>query len=221
MENKKIEVKSIVKKYDNGVVALNDVSLSINEGTFNAIMGPSGSGKSTLMTIIGLLDEATSGELFIDNKQVKSLNEKEMAKMRMETVGFVFQSFYLNPHLSAVENVMLPMRINPTLKGSDLRDRAIELMKMFGIDMYADTFPGEMSGGEQQRVCIARALANNPSIILADEPTGNLDEENEKIIFSSLKELSNQGKTVVVISHNEAIKEYADFVFNIVKGKIK
>lgn len=216
-----IEVKNLTKKFPKGTVALNDVSTSIEEGTFTAIMGPSGSGKTTLMNIIGLLDTPSEGQVYIKGKKIDNLSDKEASKMRMETVGFVFQGFFLNPHLTAVDNVILPMKINPRYEGEDFTKKAEKLLEQFGIIECKDKLPKEMSGGEQQRVCMARALANEPDIILADEPTGNLDEENEKIIFDCLKSISKDGRTVIVISHNDIVKEYSDKVLYIMKGKIQ
>ena len=216
-----IEVKNLTRKFSKGTVALNDVTLSIRKGTFTAIMGPSGSGKSTLMNIMGLLDEQTEGELYINKRKIERLSDKEASKLRMETIGFVFQGFFLNPHLNALDNVIMPMKINPKYEETDIIKKAENLLDMFGILECKDKLPKEMSGGEQQRVAIARALANEPEIILADEPTGNLDEENEKIIFDCLKNISKKGRTVIVISHNDIVKEYADEVIHIVKGKIQ
>lgn len=216
-----IEVKNLTKKFPKGTVALNDVSTSIEEGTFTAIMGPSGSGKTTLMNIIGLLDNPTEGKVYIKGKKIDNLSDKEASKMRMETVGFVFQGFYLNPHLTALDNVILPMKINPKYEGENFNKKAEMLLEQFGIIECKNKLPKEMSGGEQQRVCMARALANEPDIILADEPTGNLDEENEKIIFDCLKSIAKDGRTVIVISHNDIVKEYSDKVLYIMKGKIQ
>lgn len=216
-----IEVKNITKKFPKGVVALKEANLTVNRGTFTAIMGPSGSGKSTLMNIMGLLDTPTEGELYINGKEMKGLSDKEAARIRREVIGFVFQSFYLNPHLSAADNIIMPMQINPKYKGENLREKAESLLENLDMLECKDKLPSEMSGGEQQRVAIARALANEAEVILADEPTGNLDEENEKRIFECLKKISESGRTVVVISHNDIVKEYADVVINIRKGKIQ
>ncbi len=216
-----IVIKDLVKNFGNSSIALDGVSLNIEKGKFVAIMGPSGSGKSTLLNIIGLLDTQTSGKIYIDDKEVSGNTEEELSYMRMKSVGFVFQGFYLNPRLTAIENVMVPMHINDYYRSVNKKETALRLLAEFNMNDYATRYPNELSGGEQQRVCIARSLANDPDIILADEPTGNLDEENEKIIFTYLKKLSKQGKTVIVVSHNDAVKDYADEVINIVKGKIK
>lgn len=163
-----------------------------------------------MLNIIGTIDNATEGEIYINGNNINGLTEKEKAKLRMKNLGFVFQGFYLNPYLNALENVIVPMRINPEISKKERKKRAENLLERFGVKKLADSLPSQMSGGEQQRVCIARALANNPDIILADEPTGNLDEENEKIVFSNLKTLAEQGHTVIAVSHNEGVKEYAD-----------
>lgn len=205
-----VDVKKVVKIYKNDVKVLNNVSYEFEKGKFYAIMGRSGAGKSTLLNIIGTIDNATEGEIYINGNNINGLTEKEKAKLRMKNLGFVFQGFYLNPYLNALENVIVPMRINPEISKKERKKRAENLLERFGVKELADSLPSQMSGGEQQRVCIARALANNPDIILADEPTGNLDEENEKIVFSNLKTLAEQGHTVIVVSHNEGVKEYAD-----------
>lgn len=205
-----LEAKQITKIYQNKVKVLDDFSYQFEPCKFYAIMGRSGAGKSTLLNILGTIDEPTSGEVILSGETIVGLDEKKKAKIRMEKIGFVFQGFYLNPYLSALENVMVPMRINPNIPKKERKKLALELLQKFGADKLADSLPSQMSGGEQQRVCIARALANQPQIILADEPTGNLDEENEKIVFAHLKTLAEQGHTIVVVSHNERVKDYAD-----------
>ena len=205
-----VDVKKVVKIYKNDVKVLNNISYEFEKGKFYAIMGRSGAGKSTLLNIIGTIDNATEGEIYINGNNINGLTEKEKAKLRMKNLGFVFQGFYLNPYLNALENVIVTMRIKPEISKKERKKRAENLLERFGVKKLADSLPSQMSGGEQQRVCIARALANNPDIILADEPTGNLDEENEKIVFSNLKTLAEQGHTVIAVSHNEGVKEYAD-----------
>jgi ABC-type lipoprotein export system ATPase subunit len=212
---KKIEVKDVVKSYIADKNVLNHVSYEFTQGKFYAIMGRSGAGKSTLLNIIGTIDSATSGEVYIDEKDITHLTEKEKSDLRIHKLGFVFQGFYLNPYLNAVENVIVPMRVNKEIPSKERKERALKLLESFGVEELADKLPAKMSGGEQQRVCIARALANNPDIILADEPTGNLDEENEKIVFSHLKKLAEDGHTIVVVSHNEAVRDYADEIIKL------
>ena len=203
------------------IKALSNINISIERGYLYAIMGHSGSGKSTLIQILGLLDNLSSGELYINGKNTNKLTETEKAKIRMKEIGFVFQSFYLNPKLKAIENIMLPMYINEEISREDRKLRAKELMKSFGLSNRINHFPRELSGGEQQRVAIARALANNPNYILADEPTGNLDVKNEEIVYKMLKDLSNNGKAVLVVSHSEIIKKYADKVLYMTDGILK
>lgn len=207
-----IEVKRVSKTYGNGTDVLRNFSYKFDEGKFYAIMGRSGAGKSTLLNIIGTVDKPTHGEVLIEGNDVAKLGENAKAKIRMKKIGFVFQGFYLNPYLSALENVIIPMRINPDIESSKRVEIASELLDKFGAKELIESKPSQMSGGEQQRVAIARALANDPKIILADEPTGNLDEANEEIVFKCLKELAEQGRTVIVVSHNEKVKDYADEV---------
>ena len=209
-----VEIKNLSKTYDGKNMVLDKFSYIFDQGRFYAIMGRSGAGKSTLLYIIGTIDCITEGEVLVAGKNVTGLKEKEKAELRKKNIGFVFQGFYLNPYLSAEENVIVPMRINKDISIKERKNIAEKLLIDFGVENLKDCLPSQMSGGEQQRVCIARALANNPDIILADEPTGNLDEENEKIVFSYLKELATQGHTVIVVSHNEAVKNYADEVIN-------
>ncbi len=207
-----IEVKRVSKTYGNGTDVLRNFSYKFDEGKFYAIMGRSGAGKSTLLNIIGTVDKPTHGEVLIEGNDVAKLGENAKAKIRMKKIGFVFQGFYLNPYLSALENVIIPMRINPDIESSKRVEIASGLLDKFGAKDLIESKPSQMSGGEQQRVAIARALANDPKIILADEPTGNLDEANEEIVFKCLKELAEQGRTVIVVSHNEKVKDYADEV---------
>lgn len=216
---KSLSVKNLTKVYNEKVTALNDVSLDINEGEFIVVMGHSGSGKSTLLQMIGLLASPTNGEIWINSENVSSLKSNALSEIRMRTIGFVFQAFHLNPQLKAYENVMLPMLINPDFKSkAEMEAKAKELINQVGLSERATHYPNELSGGEQQRVAIARALANNPDFILADEPTGNLDSNNEKIIFNLFKELSKQGKGIFVVSHNESIMDYADKIYYMKDG---
>ena len=218
---KSISVKNLTKIYNNKVTALNNVNLDITEGEFIVVMGHSGSGKSTLLQMLGLLDSPTSGSVFVNSEDVSSLNNNKLSDIRMKAIGFVFQAFHLNPQLKAYENVMLPMLINPKFKSKvEITNRAKQLIEQVGLSDRATHYPNELSGGEQQRVAIARALANNPDFILADEPTGNLDTENEKIIFNLFKELSSQGKGIFVVSHNNSIIDYADKVYYMKDGTL-
>lgn len=206
-----IELKNVSKIYNNKVTAMDNVSLKLREGEFIAVMGQSGSGKSTLLQIAGLLDSCTSGEVIINGENVSKLDKNKLADVRMKSLGFVFQAFHLNSHLKVYENIMVPMLINSEFKNkAEMKQRAEELVATVGLSHRIDHYPSELSGGEQQRVAIARALANNPDFILADEPTGNLDSKNELMIFEELKKLTESGKGVLVVSHNDAVIDFAD-----------
>lgn len=206
-----IELKNVSKIYNNKVTAMDNVSLKLSEGEFIAVMGQSGSGKSTLLQIAGLLDSCTSGEVIINGENVSKLDKNKLADVRMNSLGFVFQAFHLNSHLKVYENIMVPMLINSEFKNkAEMKQRAEELVATVGLSHRIDHYPSELSGGEQQRVAIARALANNPDFILADEPTGNLDSKNELMIFEELKKLAESGKGVLVVSHNDAVMDFAD-----------
>lgn len=206
-----IELKNVSKIYNNKVTAMDNISLKLSEGEFIAVMGQSGSGKSTLLQIAGLLDSCTSGEVIINGENVSKLDKNKLADVRMKSLGFVFQAFHLNSHLKVYENIMVPMLINSEFKNkAEMKQRAEELVATVGLSHRIDHYPSELSGGEQQRVAIARALANNPDFILADEPTGNLDSKNELMIFEELKKLAESGKGVLVVSHNDAVMDFAD-----------
>lgn len=217
-----IELKNICKIYNNRVKALDNVSLKLSEGEFVAVMGQSGSGKSTLLQVMGLLDKSTSGKVIINGRDVSSLTQNELADVRKNVLGFVFQSFHLNSHMRLYENIMLPMLINDEYKNKNqMKERALQLIETVGLSHRIEHYPGELSGGEQQRVAIARALANNPDFILADEPTGNLDSKNEVVIFEELKKLSRSGKGVLVVCHNDAIVDFADKIYIMKDGMLK
>lgn len=218
-----IELKGINKIYKKGneeVRALEDIDLAFEKGKFYAIMGHSGSGKSTLISILGLMNKFDSGDYLLNEKSTKDLKELEASKLRMKEIGFVFQEFYLDEYMTALDNVILPMLINKEIDKQNREKIAKDLLKKFKLEGRESHLPHELSGGEKQRVCIARSLANNPSIILADEPTGDLDEENEKMIFNYLKELSNEGKCVIVVSHSNEVKNYADILIELKSGKL-
>lgn len=221
---KSIVLKKGIKEFNlknEKIIAIDNVDLKIETGKLYVIMGHSGSGKSTLIQILGLLENLTDGQLYINGQEVLNYSENDKANIRRDEIGFVFQSFYLNPRLTAIENVMLPMYINPFIKNEERREKALILLARFGMENRINHYPKELSGGEQQRIAIARALANDPSFILADEPTGNLDTKNEEIVYEALKELANSGKGVVVVSHNENIKRYADEVLIMENGKLR
>ena len=221
---KKLVLTNGTKKYklkNETITAMDNVNLEIDMGKLYVIMGHSGSGKSTLIQMLGLLDSLTSGKLYINGDEISNISEDKKAELRKKEIGFVFQSFYLNPKLTALENVMLPMYINEKIKSSDRSEIAEKLLEKLGLENRNTHYPKELSGGEQQRIAIARALANNPNYILADEPTGNLDSENEKNVYRILKELTKEGKAVVIVSHNENIKQYADEIFYMEAGKLR
>lgn len=209
-------LKCYVSESGQQVKALNLVTYKFEVGKFYAIMGESGSGKSTLINILGLMDKATKGSVFLDGVDTRKCSDDELCKLRNEKISFVFQNFYLNNKLTALENVLLPMYINGNV---DL-NKAKDLLKTFNVLDRESHYPYELSGGEQQRVSLARALVNNPKYILADEPTGNLDSKNEDEVFNYLKDISKD-KCVIVVSHNEKIKNYADKVVYLEKGVLK
>ncbi len=221
---KSIILKNGIKEFslkDEKIIALDNVDLEIKTGKLYVIMGHSGSGKSTLIQILGLLDDLTDGLLYVNGQEVSDYSENDKADIRKNEIGFVFQSFYLNPKLTAIENVMLPMYINNSIDSKDRRKNALKLLTRFGLENRINHYPKELSGGEQQRIAIARALANNPSFILADEPTGNLDVKNEEIVYNTLRNLADSGKAIVVVSHNENIKKYADEILIMEYGKLR
>lgn len=216
--DKIIELKNIKKEYQmkkRSLLVLDNLSISFDKGKFYAIMGHSGSGKSTLINIIGLLDKATEGKYLLDGIEVSKMSEDELAEMRRDRIGFIFQDYFLDEYLKAYENVMYPMLINESIKKEDMKELAIKLLNKVNLDDREEHFPKELSGGEKQRVAIARALANDPDIIIADEPTGNLDKTNEKKVFELLKQLSEEGKCIIVVSHSNEVKEYADKLYEL------
>jgi len=215
-----INVNKVFESKNSKNVVLKNINLSFEKGKFYAIMGHSGSGKSTLINIIGLLDGFTYGEYLINGKNVNYLTENEMANLRKKYIGFIFQDFNLDEYLKAYENVIFPMLINKDISKSEREVKACNLLNYLDLGDRINHYPRELSGGECQRVAIARSLANNPEIILADEPTGNLDEENEQKVFSILKKLSKEGKCVIVVSHSNEVKKYADIIYRLEKGSI-
>lgn len=217
-----IELKEISKIYNNSVVAVDNVSLTVNQGEFIAVMGQSGSGKSTLLQIAGLLDTCTSGQVIINGNDISTLDKNAIADVRMKNLGFVFQAFHLNAHLKLYENVMVPMLINDKFTSmNDMKEQAMQLIDSVGLTNRKEHYPFELSGGEQQRVAIARALANDPDFILADEPTGNLDSKNELMVFEELKKLCYLGKGVLVVSHNDAVIDFADKIYTMKDGVLE
>ncbi|MCD8119680.1 MAG: ABC transporter ATP-binding protein [Lachnospiraceae bacterium] len=219
-----LEVKDLRKVYVDSAGNRNTVfeklSLQFESGKMYAIFGPSGCGKSTLLNLLGLLDKPDFGDVIIDGKNSHFLSPNELAGMRRDYIGFVFQDHYMNPKLTVQQNLEMPLRINKKVKKAEYEDLCRSLLSLFGMEEYLHRYPDELSGGEQQRACIARALVNDPSVILADEPTGNLDEDNEQVVAKYLRGLTVQDKTVIVVTHNEAVREYADVVYNMKRGKL-
>jgi putative ABC transport system ATP-binding protein len=202
------------------IKALSDLNLQVQKGEFVAIMGPSGSGKTTLLNVLGCLDKPTGGKVVLDNVDVANLPEKELHKIRKNKIGFVFQTFNLLPYLNAAENVELPME-NTRIPASERRKKARELLKLVGLAGREEHRPQKLSAGEQQRVAIARALANDPAIILADEPTGNLDTQNKYEIVRLLANLNiNRGTTVIMVTHDSQVASHTEKMFLLKDGKI-
>ncbi len=217
-----IKVEQLTKIYDTGIVrveALVDLDLEISNGEFLAIMGPSGSGKSTLMNILGCLDRNTSGEYFLEGVPISTLEENELAKIRNQKIGFVFQTFNLLPRMDALRNVEVPM-LYSGVSPRERRNRAWEALEKVGLTGHAHHRPNELSGGQRQRVAIARALVNDPSIILADEPTGNLDTRSGLEIMSIIQDLNCQGATVVLVTHEHEISRHAQRVIHFRDGRL-
>ncbi|AZH31082.1 MULTISPECIES: ABC transporter ATP-binding protein [unclassified Paenibacillus] len=221
--NTVIEIKELKKRYEVGgqeIQALRSVNLSINEGEFVAIMGPSGSGKSTMMNVIGCLDHPDTGKYYLDGYSILDARENELSEIRNQKLGFVFQKFYLLPRTTALANVELPM-MYAGVPGKERRERAIEALRMVGLAERMYNKPNELSGGQQQRVSIARALVNNPVILLADEPTGALDTKTSIEIMELFQGLNEQGKTIVLVTHELEIAEYAKRLISFRDGNIE
>lgn len=218
-----IELNNVNKSYYTAVETqvLFDINLQFKEGTFNSIIGPSGSGKSTLMNILGTLDKATSGAVFIAGKKTDQMDRNELAKLRNSTIGFVFQFHYLIPEYTALENVLMPYRISKQKITKEITNRAVDLMKFIGIYEVKDNLATKMSGGQQQRTAIARALMNNPKILLADEPTGNLDTEATDKVYNLLRDINEEFRTtIIVITHERRIAEKTDRIIELRDGRI-
>ncbi|ECL3277943.1 ABC transporter ATP-binding protein [Campylobacter coli] len=211
-----IQIKNLSKKFGK-VKALDNINLNIYKGEWLAIMGPSGSGKSTLLNILSLMDDPSSGKYILDNEDLEQINEEQKITLRREKIGLIFQQFHLIPYLSALENVMLSQYYHSSVDEEDAK----AVLEKVGLSHRLSHLPSQLSGGEQQRVCIARALINNPEILLADEPTGNLDEANEKIVLQTLQKLKNEGKTIVLITHNPELAKFADRTLILQHGILK
>jgi putative ABC transport system ATP-binding protein len=217
-----IKISNVTKTFhagDEEYAALKGVSLDIDSGEFIAVMGPSGSGKSTLLSLIGGLSKASSGVVSIDSIDLGSLGPNRLSDFRREYLGFVFQSFYLVPYLTALENVMLPLTIQPGLNGT-AHGMAREALSRVGLDAKAGRLPSQLSGGEQERVAIARAIVNKPALILADEPTGNLDTKTGDKVLDMLEDLHAEGRTIVMVTHSRENAERAERVIEIRDGEV-
>ena len=218
-----IKIKDLCKTYkpkNREVKVLDNLNYSFEKGKFYAIMGRSGSGKSTLFNLIGAIDNEFIGSISINDKDLSKMNDNELSELRNKRIGFVFQDYFLDDYLTSLENVMLPMLVNKEIDILKQKEIATNLLKEVDMEERINYFPKEMSGGEKQRVAIARALVNDPDILLCDEPTGNLDFENATKIFKLLKQLSKKGKCVIVVSHDEEVKNYADVSLKLEKGKL-
>ena len=216
-----IQVKDLTKHYQMGgttVRALDGLDLDINAHTFTVVMGPSGSGKSTLLYLLGGLDRATSGEISVDGARLDQMDENALALFRRRTMGFVFQSFNLIPSMSALDNVAFPMQF-AGVNATHRKEQALNLLNQVGLDNRADHRPTELSGGQQQRVAIARALVNNPSLILADEPTGNLDTSSGAAVMQLLSDLHTSGRTVLVVTHDPRMTRFATHKIFLLDGR--
>ena len=218
-----IKTENLTKDYETGtqvVSALKGINLSVEKGEFLSIMGPSGSGKTTLMNIIGCLDSPTNGSYFLNNKSVSKLDDDELAKIRNDEIGFVFQSFHLLARNTAFDNVMLPLKYAGIDK-EEATKRSNDVLDLVGLSSRAKHTPSELSGGQQQRVAIARALVNEPSILFADEPTGNLDSKTGQDVMKIFKDLNKNGQTIILITHEDSIAKQSNRIITIMDGLIK
>ena len=222
MSKEILKLENVEKKYSGSIEELhiiNNLSFSVEEGEFISILGRSGSGKSTLLNIMGLLDRVDGGKIFIGGQEVDKLSEEERDKIKNQMIGFVFQFHYLLPEFTALENVMLPALLNNFDKKLEMEKRAKELLEKVGLGERENHKPSQLSGGEKQRVAIARALINSPKILLADEPTGNLDEETSEMIFKILKDINkNEKQTIIVVTHSKDLAEISDKQLYLKKG---
>jgi lipoprotein-releasing system ATP-binding protein len=216
-----IEARGVTRTLPEGATLVRDVSLSVGRGEFVAVTGPSGSGKSSLLYLLGLLDRPTSGQVLLEGRDTARLSAPEMAALRLARLGFVFQFHFLLPEFSALDNVLIPIRRLGRLRGTAARDRAMALLAAFGLAEAAGKMPDQLSGGMRQRVAVARALANDPVLLLADEPTGNLDTANAKAVFDSFARLAaEEGRTVIVVTHDPDLAARTSRRVHLVDGRI-
>jgi lipoprotein-releasing system ATP-binding protein len=220
-----LRIEKVCKAYNTGTPAevevLHDIDLTLQPREFVALMGPSGSGKSTLLNIIGLLDRPTSGQLYIDGQQTDKLNDSELTKLRGHSIGFIFQSHYLISAFTALENIMMPMLVDQNFPNAEMTTRAHALLVQMGLEKWENNLANNMSGGQQQRVAIARALAMKPSLILADEPTGNLDTVSTDVVFDMMRKVNVENKTTfLIVTHNLELAKRCDRIIEVVDGRI-
>ncbi len=223
MTNKVVDIENLVKIFQTSDVetsAVNGISLHIEEGEYVAISGPSGCGKSTLLSIMGLLDKATEGRYALNGREITGLNRSDLARIRNREIGFIFQSFNLIEDMSALENVALPLLYRGDIGAKERRKRAVEALESVGMSHRMGHFPTQLSGGQQQRVAVARAFVNRPKIILADEPTGNLDTESAESVMRLLKERHESGATVCIVTHDPRYTKDASRIINLLDGKV-
>lgn len=211
-----IKLINLTKSYDKDTRPINNITVSMNKGAWTSIMGPSGSGKTTLLNLIGCLDSPTKGIIRINGTEITKLNRSQLTKFRRENIGLIFQQYHLVPYLTALENVMMAQYYHSVVDESE----AVDVLKRVGMGHRLKHVPAHLSGGEQQRVCIARALINEPEILLADEPTGNLDQKNGDIVLKLIKELRREGHTIVLVTHNPSIGRLGDRLIKLIDGKI-
>jgi putative ABC transport system ATP-binding protein len=218
-----VDLRDVVKTYETGaggVTVLKNINLKMCEGEFVGVVGPSGSGKSTLLNMITGIDRPTSGEVYVGGEPVHRLSENQLARWRGRNVGVIFQFFQLLPTLTIMENVVLPMDFCNVYRRRERRERAMHLLEQVDIAEHADKLPSALSGGEQQRAAIARALANDPALVVADEPTGNLDTANATVVFNLFGDLVKRGKTMLVVTHDESLSERTERVLHLLDGRI-
>jgi len=216
MSEKIIRLDNLSKIYDKNTRALDKITFSINKGHWTSITGPSGSGKTTLLNVIGCLDSSTRGSIHINGTEITNLNQNQLTRFRREHIGLIFQQYHLVPYLTALENVMMAQYYHSIVDEKD----ATDVLQRVGLEHRLNHIPSHLSGGEQQRVCIARALINEPEILLADEPTGNLDQKNGENVLNLIRELHREGHTIVLVTHNPDIANLGDRLINLIDGKV-